>query len=381
MYNDKKKLSLYIHIPFCRAKCSYCDFASYPQKEYIYDKYVLSLLEEIKTVSQQYKDYTVKTVFIGGGTPTVLSQKNLTDIMEKLKSCFNIEENAEITIESNPKTIEYQKLLSLRQAGVNRLSIGLQAWQNKLLKKLGRIYTKEDFLESFALARKAGFDNINLDLMFTLPEQTLEQWEETLKETVSLNPEHISAYSLIIEDGTPFGDMYSQGMLELPDEETDRKMYYKAIEILKENGYNQYEISNFAKKGFESRHNIVYWKKEEYIGLGLGAHSYIAQKRFHNTYDLEKYIHEAGKNCIVEDIEINSINDEYAEFMFLGLRLTEGISVKDFEERFNKSIYDIYSKQIEECVKYGLLYKNEDRIALTSRGIDVSNVVFEKFLI
>ncbi len=377
----KKFLSLYIHIPFCKAKCNYCDFASYPHKEYIYEEYISALLEEIKTVSQRYTDYCVKTVFIGGGTPTVLSENNLVNIMKCLKKYFNIEGKAEITIESNPKTIEYSKLIALKQAGVNRLSIGLQAWQNRLLKKLGRIYTIDDFKESFNLARKAGFNNINLDLMFTLPSQTLEDWEETLKETLKLNPEHISAYSLIVEEGTPFGDMYNQGKLEIPDEEIDRKMYYRTIEVLKENGYRHYEISNFAKKGFESRHNIVYWKKEEYVGMGLGAHSYVAQKRYHNTYDLQKYISETNKNNIVEDVEINSINDEYAEFMFLGLRLIEGISVKDFEMRFNKDIYDIYEKQIEECVEYGLLYQNKDKIALTLRGIDVSNVVFEKFLI
>lgn len=375
-----KPISIYIHIPFCKSKCLYCDFASFANMEKRYDDYVQALVLEITSKACHYKDLEVQTVFIGGGTPTVLPSDYILNIMEALKVNYTIAPDAEITIESNPGTIELEKLIEIRKSGINRISMGVQAWQDKLLKKIGRIHTQVEFVEGYHLARQAGFDNINLDLMFTLPTQTLEDWEETLENIIRLKPEHLSTYSLIIEENTPFYRLYNENELPLPDEILDREMYYKAKEILKQNGYSHYEISNFAKPGYESRHNIVYWKQKEYIGFGLGAHSYSGKTRFHNTYDMDKYMNPTGCDS-VEDIEISDIYDEYAEYMFLGLRLIEGISISDFKAKFSQDIYSVYGKELEECKKLLLLYENNGYIALTSRGLDVSNSVFEKFLI
>jgi len=348
--------------------------------EKTYDTYVQALVLEITSKACHYKDLEVQTVFIGGGTPTVLPSDCILKIMEALKVSYTIASDAEITIESNPGTIELEKLIDIRKSGINRISMGVQAWQDTLLKKIGRIHTQAEFVEGYHLARQAGFDNINLDLMFTLPTQTLEDWEETLENIIRLKPEHLSTYSLIIEEGTPFYNLYNENKIQLPDEILDREMYYKAKEILKQNGYIHYEISNFAKPGHESRHNIVYWKQKEYIGFGLGAHSYTGKTRFHNTYDMDKYLNPTRYDC-VEDIEISDIYDEYAEYMFLGLRLIEGIFISDFKAKFSQDIYSVYGKELEECKKRLLLYENNGHVALTSLGLDVCNGVFEKFLI
>lgn len=377
-----KFISIYIHIPFCVSKCFYCDFISFANREDMYKIYIEALLLEIKNSSTEYKYYEIQTIFIGGGTPTVIDYNYIIKIMENVKLYYNISEQAEVTIESNPGTIYYKQLLALKNSGINRVSMGLQASQNRLLKKLGRIYTYEEFVESFNLLREAQFDNINIDLMFSLPEQTIMDWEETLSNVIELNPEHISAYSLIIEEGTPFGHMYDQNELLLPDEYIDRQMYYKAKEVLKQNGYIHYEISNFAQNQLESRHNIVYWQQREYIGFGLGAHSYINKMRFHNTYNIDKYIKFSYlKQNITEDIEKNDILDEYAEYMFLGLRLIKGISKYEFKLKFNKNIYDIYGKQLNECKALKLIKEENGNLSLTQKGIDVSNAIFEKFLI
>lgn len=391
-----KLLSIYIHIPFCKAKCFYCDFTSYADKQSIYHLYVEALLLEIKSEAKNYIDYEIQTIFIGGGTPTVLPSHHIIKIMNELKSNYNISINAEITIESNPGTIDYENLLALKNSGINRISIGLQAWQNRLLKKIGRIHTQQEFIDGFNCAREVGFDNINIDLIFALPEQTIEDWKETLKHIILLKPEHISTYSLIIEDGTIFGDMYSQNKLQQIDDDTDRQMYYIAKNLLKNNGYTHYEISNFAKKNFESKHNIIYWQQKEYIGFGLGAHSYINDERFHNTYDINKYIklcsHEKNipevkknitevKKNITEDIEKNDVLDMYAEYMFLGLRLIKGVSKNNFKTKFEKDIYNIYGEQLNECKKLELIKEDSEFLWLTDKGIDVSNIIFEKFLI
>lgn len=372
-----KPISIYIHIPFCKSKCLYCDFASFANREKDYDRYVQALVLEIKSKACAYQDFEIKSIFIGGGTPTVLPSDYIVKIMDALWKNYTIAADAEMTVEANPGTINLDKLTALRKSGINRISMGVQAWQDRLLKKLGRIHSQEQFLEGYELARQAGFNNINLDLMFTLPTQTLEDWEQTLENTIKLKPEHISTYSLIIEETTPFYDMYSKKELILPDEMTDRKMYYKAKELLKQNGYVHYEISNFAKPGFESKHNIVYWKQKQYVGFGLGAHSYIDKTRFHNTYDINQYL--TQDDC-VEDIEKSDIYDEYAEYMFLGLRLIEGVSISDFNLKFTKDIYNIYGEEVEECKQLGLLYEANGYIALTDYGLDVSNIVFEKFL-
>lgn len=377
-----KPVSIYIHIPFCKSKCFYCDFLSYPNMDKFYKQYLDALILEIKNTALLFKDYQIETIFIGGGTPTIFPSFYIQEIMKILDSYYNLSKCNEITIEANPGTVDYNKLLELKELKINRISFGLQAWQNRLLKKLGRIYSRNEFINNLNLSRQAGFDNINVDLMFSLPTQSIEEWEETLNKIVELKPEHISTYGLIIEDNTVFGKLYAENKLQISDEVTDRQMYYRAKQILNCNGYIHYEISNFAQSNFESKHNLVYWQQKEYISFGLGAHSYINKMRFHNTYDFDKYI-ECSKNKkdITEDIETNDILDEYEEFMFLGLRLIKGISKAEFKLKFNKDIEQIYKNQLDECKNYGLLEEDDNNIYLTNKGIDVSNIVFEKFLI
>ena len=372
-------LSLYIHIPFCVRKCLYCDFPSYGGMENYYDDYVKRICSEIEKAGEVCSKYKINTVFIGGGTPTVLKSGSLEKIMKTVFDNYNVVKDAEITCEANPGTLDMAKLRDMRAMGINRLSMGLQARQNDILKLLGRIHTAEDFEREFLFARRAGFENISCDIMFSLPRQTVEDWRETVSWVVSLNPEHISAYSLIIEEGTPFKDMYDNGKITVPDDETDRKMYHMAVDMLEEKGYKRYEISNFAKAGFESRHNSVYWRTGEYMGFGLGAHSYFNGRRFHNTYNLEEYIRSGQFKKY--DVELLSEKDKMAEFMFMGLRMSEGVSVSEFKRRFGMNIDEIYGKELKEIISEGLAFERDNRVILTDYGFDVSNYVFEKFII
>lgn len=374
-------VGLYIHIPFCRQKCLYCDFPSWAGKEGQMQGYVDALTKEIRKRGTEYTDQQVVSVFFGGGTPTTLTIPMLEQLMQAVFENWNIAEDAEITTEANPGMLDGEMAAALKKMGFNRLSMGVQAWQNRLLKELGRIHTIEVFRENFKAVREAGFTNINTDLMFALPNQTMEDWQETVKNIVAMNPEHISAYSLIIEEGTPFYDRYEKGELKPAEEELDREMYHWAVDYLAEHGYEQYEISNFAKKGRQSRHNRIYWQAEEYLGMGLGSHSYMNGERFHNIYDLQEYIRADGDvSLLKEDIERITEEDALAEFMFLGLRLTEGVSFAGFQERFGQGMKNIYGSQIEELVKDELLQEDEIGIRLTKRGVDISNYVFEKFL-
>ena len=374
-------VGLYIHIPFCRQKCLYCDFPSWAGKEGQMQGYVGALTKEIRKRGTEYTDKQVVSVFFGGGTPTTLTIPMLEQLMQAVFESWNIAEDAEITTEANPGMLDGEMAAALKKMGFNRLSMGVQAWQNRLLKELGRIHTIEVFRENFKAVREAGFTNINTDLMFALPNQTMEDWQETVKNIVAMNPEHISAYSLIIEEGTPFYDRYEKGELKPAEEELDREMYHWAVDYLAEHGYEQYEISNFAKKGRQSRHNRIYWQAEEYLGMGLGSHSYMNGERFHNIYDLQEYIRADGDvSLLKEDIERITEEDALAEFMFLGLRLAEGVSFAGFEERFGQGMKNIYGSQIEELVKDGLLEEDGIGIRLTKRGVDISNYVFEKFL-
>lgn len=377
-----KQIGLYIHIPFCRQKCLYCDFPSWAGREGEMQAYTDALAKEIANRAKEYPDREIVSVFFGGGTPTVLSIAQLKQLMQAVRGNWRIATDAEITTEANPGTLDAEMAAALREMGFNRLSMGVQAWQNSLLRALGRIHSIEGFLENYQAVREAGFANINTDLMFALPEQTMEDWQETVRQIVRLQPEHISAYSLILEEGTPFYERYERGELEPAAEELDREMYHWAAAYLAENGYEQYEISNFAKKGRQSRHNRIYWQAEEYLGLGLGAHSYMEGERFHNSYDMQKYICAEGKADILkEDAERTTEKDALAEFMFLGLRLTEGISFARFRERFGMEMDDIYGKEIEKLLAEGLLIQDKTGIRLTKRGTDVSNYVFEKFLL
>lgn len=377
------ELGVYVHIPFCVSKCYYCDFASYVQDQSKYEAYVGALISEIRAYGASTPTpLTITTVFIGGGTPSVLPPILLEKILVALKESFIIPKDAEYTIESNPGTLSKEKLKVMKDHGINRISMGAQAYQNDLLKKIGRGHMQADIIESYNLCRSAGFDNINLDLMFALPSQRLDQWKETLEAIVKLGPEHISAYSLIVEDGTHFGDMANKGQLEEPGEDLERLMYSYAKEYLRQNGYDQYEISNFAKEGKASQHNINNWKAHPYIGLGLGAHSYYNGLRYHNTYNMTDYIDKSSRlHEIQEEIETIGLKAQIEEFMFLGLRLTKGIKITDFEKRFNKSIYNVYGNQINQHVKDGLLIEDAGRIWLTDYGQDISNRVFSSFLL
>lgn len=373
----KDKISLYIHIPFCVRKCLYCDFPSFSGMESIFDDYVRMLCREIDETYSDYRGMEVKSIFVGGGTPSVLPPALLGRISDKIFSRFDVDSKAEITIETNPGTLDAKKLAEMKSMHFNRLSMGLQAWQDRLLKKLGRIHTADEFETNFLQARDAGFKNINVDIMFALPAQSLDDWQETLEKVMKLRPEHISAYSLIIEEGTPFFDMFDRGELKETDEETDRKMYYLAKEMLSDKSYKQYEISNFAREGFECYHNKVYWRTEEYQGFGLGAHSYADGVRFHNTYDMKEYLRGEGLRL---DKEFLSLQEKQEEFMFMGLRMNEGVSEAEFLRRFGESIDSVYGDEIKELISEELLVKKDGRLSLTDRGVDISNSVFEKFI-
>lgn len=368
--------SLYIHIPFCKNKCLYCDFPSYHGKKQLMNEYIEELCREIKFRAKK----EIGTIFIGGGTPTYLDVSDIEKLGDTIKN-LNLSKELEFTVEGNPGTFTKEKLIAFKNMGVNRLSIGLQAYQNYLLGNIGRIHTVEDFISSYHLAREIGFNNINVDLMFGLPGQSMEMWLETLNKIINLNPEHISAYSLIIEEGTPFYEMYLKEELSLPGEELEREMYEAAKKILKENSYYQYEISNFSKKGKECMHNLVYWNLEEYIGCGSAAHSFIDDKRISNVETIEDYIKRMKfESNAVKDIHINSENETIEEYMFMGLRKIDGISLRKFRERFNRDVYEMYKEVIEKFIGNGLLIRDEDYLKLSSKGIELSNVVMQEFL-
>lgn len=375
----RKPLSIYVHIPFCVQKCAYCDFLSAPATDEVQEQYLYQLMQEIQKRAEQYaQDYIVKTIFIGGGTPSCVSVSLLCEVLAKLKQYFVVEEQAEISMECNPGTVTEDALKAYRKAGINRLSIGLQSTQDTLLKKLGRIHTYEQFLATYDAARKAGFENINIDLMSALPEQSLADYEQTLEDVLALCPEHISAYSLIVEEGTPFYDMD----LKLPDEDTERMMYERTKQILGEKGYERYEISNYAKAGKECRHNLVYWQRGEYLGVGLGAASLMkdaGQKeiRLKNNSDLNAYL---NGDISYEEEEVLSRRDAMEEFFFLGLRQMKGVSLIEFAEQFGEDTIEWFEEAIVTSIQDGLLEQDGEWLRLTEKGIDVSNVVFERFL-
>lgn len=387
MAEKEKELELYIHIPFCVQKCLYCDFLSMPVDETVRRHYVHKLIEEIKEKAGNYSGYSVPSIFFGGGTPSILYGAQIAEIMEALQKHFYIEKDAEITIECNPGTLTEQKLSACKSSGVNRLSIGLQSAKNQELEKIGRIHSFEEFLHNYDLVRKMGFDNVNVDIMSALPGQTVSDWEYTLKEILKLRPEHISAYSLIIEEGTPFYQNYAadeqrreegEEPLFLPSEETERAMYQLTGEMLLEKGYERYEISNYAKKGKECRHNIGYWTRKNYLGLGLGSASLVENVRFSNTSDLKEYL---NGNFEPQDKEILGRKEQMEEFAFLGLRMMKGISRGKFEELFGVEIEAVYGEVIRKMTAQGLLEQQAGNIFLTEEGISVSNYVMSEFLL
>ncbi|MBU3142440.1 radical SAM family heme chaperone HemW [Clostridium sp. CF012] len=372
-----KNVALYIHIPFCKQKCLYCDFPSYAGKEEHMLHYAAALAKEISSI----KDKKIKTIFIGGGTPTYLSLAGW-EIIRKSIDRLDTSEDLEFTVEGNPGTFTMEKLNFFKKMGVNRLSIGLQAFQDSLLLSLGRIHTVYDFKQSFEMARMLGFNNINVDLMFGLPSQTLEQWKETLKKVTELEPEHLSCYSLIVEEGTAFYKRFEQGTLNLPDEEIDRAMYHETIVYLREKGYLQYEISNFTKDNMPCRHNLVYWEMGEYIGCGSASHSYIDGFRYRNEENVEAYMEKINlQGSAIVERKKNSTNDDMEEFMFMGLRKTRGISKSQFQKRFNIDIHSVYEVVISKYTSTGFMVENDDNIFLTHEGIEVSNIIMAEFLI
>lgn len=373
----ENSLELYFHIPFCIKKCEYCDFLSGPATRTRQEDYIYALLREMKTISEKEKR-SVDTIFIGGGTPSVPDCDVMEKFLKGMREDFNVSPDAEITIEANPGTLTPEKLQLYRKYGINRISIGLQSPKDKELKILGRIHNYSQFLESYHMAREAGFSNINIDLMFAIPGQTCKGWLENLRTVAELGPEHISAYSLIIEEGTPF---YKKE-LDLPDEDSEYIMYEDTGKILGEYGYHQYEISNYAKKGRRCRHNEGYWTRMDYLGLGLGAASLLGNRRFSNTDSMEEYLKNSDSpEKIRKNQENLSTYDEMAEFMFLGLRMTEGISVKRFQECFGVPIEKIYGKVIDGYKKQGLLIEKNGRIFLSRPGIHVSNTIMADFLL
>lgn len=376
----KKQLGVYIHIPFCLRKCKYCDFLSFPSGKEQMKQYVESLCEEIRGFFQREKEYVVTTVYLGGGTPSLLEPEQTGQILKVLKQCGQIAPHAEISMEANPGTLTKEKLCKYRQCGINRLSIGLQSTEQKELEYLGRIHSYEDFLNGFQMAREAGFDNINVDLMSAIPCQTMESWQRTLDRVLALEPEHISAYSLIVEPGTPFYEDTGLASL-LPDEDTERLMYDITKQRLKECGYERYEVSNYAKEGRECRHNILYWRRGEYIGFGLGAASCIRETRFRNTDSIEMYQKtpwtEFSDRWEREELDLE---EQMAEEMILGLRMTKGVSVKDFAVRYGCNLFDVYGEIIQKYQKQELLTEEDGWIRFTKQGFDLSNIVLCEFL-
>ena len=395
---ERKPLELYVHIPFCVKKCQYCDFLSFGIQDVsereqmgcsntnqpVPDEYIDALCREIEWYGQQedYKLRPVVSIFFGGGTPSLMSETQMQKVMSAIRTHFLLQNEAEITMEANPGTVTLEKLQMARQLGVNRLSMGLQSTNANELKLLGRIHTYEDFLKSFQWAREAGFKNINVDLITAVPDQTERSYRQSLEQVMELQPEHISAYSLIIEPGTPFEILEEEGKLLLPDEDEERRMYGLTEDILEKHGYGRYEISNYSKPGFECRHNIGYWQRKDYLGLGLGASSLIGNHRFTNTTDMSIYIE--GKYTTdgwYSDSEVLSVQNEMEEFMFLGLRMIHGICEQDFEFLFGKKIMTVYGEVIEKHVEQGLLKRSQGQIYLTKEGLNLANQVMSDFLL
>jgi len=376
------KLGLYLHFPFCISKCPYCDFNSYELKEdNQISSYISALYREINIYSQKLKKSNIKTIYLGGGTPTILSGVQIYNLLEFCKDKFDIDKNAEITIEANPGTLDGEKIKLLIESGINRLSLGAQSFNNLFLKKLGRIHTTQDIIDSYFLAREIGFSNINIDIMFALPGQTTKDFKATLKKAVSLKPDHLSLYNLTINPGTEYDENHKRNNLKLPSEDEEFDMYNWAINFLKVNDFEHYEIANFALPHKRSLHNLIYWQNQPYLGIGAGAYSFIRGYRYMNFKDPEKYIEEVmnGKSP-VDHGEKLSLRKRMIETIILGLRTKDGVSYKKYKTRFGVNLNDIFSKQIDKLVNLGLLKKGDCKIKLTNKGIFLANTVFREFV-
>lgn len=386
----EKELGIYIHIPFCKQKCYYCDFVSFSNKEGYIEKYVETVKREID--SYDLSKYNITTIYIGGGTPSRIPSEKIQEILEKIKQKISKNqtrwEDIEITIELNPGTVDEEKIKKYKEIGINRLSIGLQSTNNKLLKEIGRIHTFEDFKKTYNLVKKVGFENINVDLMIGLPNQTISDVKESLNEIIKLNPTHVSIYSLIVEENTKMEQLINNKELQLLDEELERQMYWYVKNTLELNGYNHYEISNFAKKGKESKHNLNCWEQKEYIGLGLAAYSYLNGVRYGNTSNIEEYINvqdffnrsELEESGIRIVDEVQTLEDKRKEYMLLGLRKIEGVSIQKFKEKFVENPIFLFRKELEKLVNEELIAIDGDFIRLTNKGLNLANIVWEEFV-
>lgn len=375
----KKDIGLYIHMPFCKAKCYYCDFISYANKEKLIKEYVEALIKEMKHIN--LSKYSIQTVYIGGGTPSLIDNESISKIMDNLR--LFVADNAEITIEINPGTANKEKLKKYKEIGINRLSIGLQSADNELLSEIGRIHKYEDFLNVYNEARNIGFRNINVDLMLGLPNQDLKKLEESVKEVITLSPEHISIYSLILEENTKLYDMVMNEELKLPDEAIERKMYWNVKKMLENEGYIHYEISNFAKEGYKSRHNSDCWEQKEYIGIGVSSHSYLNNKRYSNSESVEEYIKNINNNDFDKNITIHeeqTKEDKQKEYMILGLRKINGVNITKFKNKFGENPIFLYRQELNKLVQEELIEIYDNNIKLTDKGLDLANVVWEEFI-
>lgn len=381
----KEELGIYIHIPFCMQKCLYCDFVSYINKSECVKEYINCMIKEIQ--SYDFKKYNITTIYIGGGTPSFIESDYIREIINviqnKLEKNDTRWEDIEITIEVNPGTVTLEKLNDYKTVGINRISLGLQATQDRLLKQIGRIHNYKDFLEAYELLKRVGFNNINVDLMIGLPNQSIKDLKESLEKIIKLNPNHISVYSLIIEDGTPISKLLDEEKIKLPDEEIERQMYWYVKNKLELNGYNHYEISNFSKKGKESKHNLNCWKQKQYIGIGAAAHSYFKDIRYSNTNNIEEYIKNIKENNIEKNRKIEekqTIEDKKNEFMMLGFRMIEGVNIADFKAKFVDNPLYVYREKVKKLTDEGLIEVDLNNIKLTNKGLDLANVVFEEFI-
>lgn len=382
-----KTVGIYVHVPFCKQKCKYCDFISFQNCENYFDDYFECLKKEItekaNEINSENKKILIDTIYFGGGTPSIVCEKYIEEVLNKIYEYYNVSENAEITVEVNPGTVDKFKLEKYFEIGINRLSIGLQSTDDKLLKMLGRIHTYKEFENTYDLARKIGFKNINVDLMIGLPNQSLENVHDSLEKIVQKNPEHISVYSLIIEENTKMFDLIEKGELELPDEDVERKMYWSVKKFLEENGYNHYEISNFSKLGFESKHNANCWNQHEYLGFGIAAHSYFNNIRYSNIVNLRQYIENWKNEQSVYNIvfhEHQNKDDMMKEFMMLGLRKIDGVKISEFKEKFVDNPIFVFRNQLNKLVEEGLIEVLDNNIRLSDRGLDLANEVWMEFV-
>lgn len=382
--DDTMIQALYVHIPFCKRKCHYCDFISYPYFDDSFKaRYVKAVKKECTTIGNDLReDIKLKSIFLGGGTPTCLSGGLLLDLLLFIKDYFSLEPQVEITVEANPGTLDKNKVESLLKGGVNRVSLGVQSFSQVLLKNIGRQQSIESIYHSVELLRRAGLKNLNLDLMYGLPGQKLEDWENTLKEAIKLKPEHISAYQLKIEENTPLGESLASGKVEEFDDEKALAMYQTTRKILGDNGYQHYEISNYAKEGFQSIHNQIYWRSEPYLALGAGGHSFLPPRRIENLGDVKGYIKNLEANSLPpREEEIQDIKTAMSEFVFMGLRMLRGIELARFQNTFNRKLEDIFPKATEKCLGLGLIQIDKGYLRLTEEGLYLGNLVFQEYLL